>query len=144
MNILARMDDLREKDRIESALPAFSVNLFYARQDQSMLWLAKNADIDAVIVGIHSDPESVLRSVKCLKHGFLHIPYLCFYAHHQNDAIWNYQSLSQACLSFGASNFIHADDAGGLLLCQALEALCSNRNKVEPTIIVAGRKELVG
>lgn len=142
MNILARMDDLLGKEYIEAALPSFSVNLFYARQDQTMLWLANNASIDAVVIGIHSEPDSVLRSVKTLKYGFLNIPYFCFYAHHQYDAIWSSQTLEQACLSFGASRFIIANESDA---SELKEALMNMRRKVsQPVVLPAGRKELIG
>jgi hypothetical protein len=146
MNILARMDDLWEKERIEDALPSFSVNLFYARHDQTMLWLAKNASIDAVVIGIHSEPDSVLRSVKTLKHGFVHIPYLCFYAHRQNEAVWSSQTLEQACLSFGASNFIIADESGDEVLMAALNRMVFGEKSASSAAVIlpAGRKELVG
>lgn len=146
MNILARMDDLCEKQRIELALPSFSVNLFYARDDKMMLWLAQNADIDAVVIGINTEAESLLKSVKTLKRGFVHIPYFCFYAPKQLDSVWNSQTLEQACRSYGASQFIIADQIGDFKLQSVLAELnpaASSIAVMPATAVVAGR-DMVG
>lgn len=145
MNILARMDDCRDKERIENALPDYSVNLFYAKQDETMLWLAKNAEIEVVVIGIHSAAESVLSSVKALKRGFLNIPYLCFYSHQHNNTVWTSQLLEQACISYGAKHFIPAHQSDSdLELEAALQSILGEPKGPKPLLIGSGVKELAG
>lgn len=145
MNILARMDDCRDRERIENVLPHYSVNLFYARNDETMLWLAKNAEIEVVVIGIHSAAESVLNSVKALKRGFLNIPYLCFYSHQHGNTVWTSPLLEQACVSYGAKRFILAHESeSDQELEIVLRSLLGSPDDPEPLLIGSGLKELAG